>query len=191
MIKLAYTLNTMTSIHFCPKSSCSFSVWLQERLDGERRTVCFPVSCLVSLLLFMIALWTLSAMCSLYPKQYREGQEFLDVQLFFGDICVSYNFIFWLYNYCYYNNYKDNWWTCMHLSYVCYLAKFMNLFKKRNFFSFTPSWKVWTWRVSIRERRSVFETSSKSHLLFVQLLRKKKKKSLTVMCRWIFHVLTI
>lgn len=23
----------------------------------------------------------------------------------------------------------------MHLSYVCYLAKFMNLFKKRNFFS--------------------------------------------------------
>lgn len=135
MIKLAYTLNTMTSIHFCPKSSCSFSVWLQERLDGERRTVCFPVSCLVLLLLFMIALWTLSAMCSLYPKQYREGQEFLDVQLFFGDICVSYNFIFWLYNYCYYNNYKDNWWTCMHLSYVCYLAKFMNLFKKRNFFS--------------------------------------------------------
>lgn len=136
-----YTLSVphdKTRIHFkhydkhlflSEKSSCSFSVGLQDtRWRGEDSLLPRTLSCLT--LLFMIALWTLSTTCSLYPNQSGRVSSSWMCNCF-GDICVSYNFIFWLYNYCYYNNSKDNRWTCMHLSYVCYLAKFMNLLKKK------------------------------------------------------------
>lgn len=125
-----YTLSVhhdKTHIHFKHYDKLSFLSkkllflfsWIAKETRWREEDSLLPctLSCLT--LLFMIALWMLSAMCSLYPKQSREGQEFLDVQLFWKTICVSYKFIFRLYNYCYYNNYKDNWWTCMHISLMC------------------------------------------------------------------------
>lgn len=74
----------------------------------------------------MPALWSLSAMCSLYPKQSREGQ---DVQLFLKTFVyhtiLSFDYIIIVIiiiikiiggPVC--------------ISHVCYLAKFMNLLKK-------------------------------------------------------------
>lgn len=68
----------------------------KERLDWGKEDDLLP--CIQSwLALFMTALWMCSALCSLYPKQSNEGQEFLGCAIVFEDICVSYNFIFWLY----------------------------------------------------------------------------------------------
>lgn len=76
----------------------------------------------------MIALWTLLAMCSLYPKQSREGQEFLDVQLFLKTFVyhtiLSFDYIIVIIIIIKIIGGP----VCISL--VCYLAKFMNLFKK-------------------------------------------------------------
>lgn len=84
MIKHVYTLNTMTDFFFSfffPKALVPFQFTKRDLMErGGQSAALFPV--LSYFIIYDCSLDAVGYVCSLYPKRSREGQEFLDVQLF-------------------------------------------------------------------------------------------------------------